>query len=112
MKKHIQLISIIIIVLSIVAGFTVSVYKDTKSYQQLAEKHLENTVSLADKDISNHIKNSMSMPVMVSKTMANDEFLKAWLVKEPESIRDVAYLQQLYGYLKAYQLKYDYTTVF
>jgi len=112
MKKHIQLISIIIIVLSIVVGFTVSVYKDTKSYQQLAEKHLENTVSLADIDISNHIKNSMSMPVMVSKTMANDEFLKAWFLKEPESVGDDAYLQQLYSYLKAYQLKYDYTTVF
>lgn len=112
MKKHMLLISNIIIILSIVAGFTVSVYVDTKSYQQLAEKHLENIVSLADIDISNHIANSMSKPVMVSKTMANDEFLKAWFLKESESAGDDAYLEQLYSYLKTYQVKYDYTTVF
>lgn len=112
MKKHMRLISTMIIILSIVLGFTLVVYKDTKAYQQLAEKHLENIVSLADIDISNHIENSMSKPVMVSKTMANDEFLKAWLSKEPESARDDAYLGQLYSYLKAYQVKYDYTTVF
>lgn len=112
MKKHMLLISNIIIILSIVAGFTAIVYKDTKSYQQLAEKHLENIVSLADVDISNHIENSMNKPVMVSKTMANDEFLKAWLLKETESVGEDAYLEQLYSYLKAYQEKYDYTTVF
>jgi diguanylate cyclase (GGDEF)-like protein len=112
MKKHMLLISNMIIILSIVAGFTVIVYKDTKSYQQLAEKHLENIINLADIDISNHIENSMNKPVMVSKTMANDEFLKSWLSKEPESALNDAYLEHLYSYLKAYQVKYDYTTVF
>jgi diguanylate cyclase (GGDEF) domain len=112
MKKHMLLISNMIIILSIVAGFTIIVYRDTKSYQQLAEKHLENIISLADTDISNHIENSMSKPVMVSKTMANDEFLKSWLLKEPERAGDDTYLEQLYSYLKAYQVKYDYTTVF
>lgn len=112
MKKHMLLISNMIIILAVVAGFTISVYKDTKSYQQLAEKHLENVVSLADTEISNHIDNYMSKPVMVSKTMANDEFLKTWLSKEPEGAGNDAYLRQLYNYLKAYQLKYGYTTVF
>jgi len=106
------LISNMIIILAVVAGFTISVYKDTKSYQQLAEKHLENIVSLADVDISNHIENFMNKPVMVSKTMANDEFLKTWLTKEPENAGNNAYMKQLYSYLKAYQLKYNYTTMF
>jgi diguanylate cyclase (GGDEF)-like protein len=112
MKKHMLLISNMIIILAIVAGFTAIVYRDTNSYQQLAEKHLENIISLADTDISNHIENSMSKPVMVSKTMANDEFLKTWLLGEPENTGDTAYIDQLYSYLKAYQVKYDYTTVF
>jgi diguanylate cyclase (GGDEF)-like protein len=112
MKRHILLISNLIIILAVVAGFTTSIYKDTKSYQQLAEKHLENIVSLADVDISNRIQNAMSKPVMVSKTMANDEFLKTWLAKEPQNVGNDAYMKQLYGYLKAYQLKYGYTTVF
>jgi diguanylate cyclase (GGDEF)-like protein len=112
MKNHILLISNIIIILSIVAGFTLIVYKDTKSYQQLAEKHLENIVNLADVNISNHIENSMNKPVIASKTMANDEFLKAWLLKEPENTKNDAYLGQLSSYLKAYQKKYSYTTVF
>lgn len=112
MKSHILLISNLIIIFAIVLGFTISTYKDTQTYQQLAEKHLENVVSLADTDISDRINNSMSKPVMVSKTMANDEFLKTWLSKEPQSIGNDSYLKELYSYLKAYQLKYDYTTVF
>jgi diguanylate cyclase (GGDEF)-like protein len=112
MKKHLLLISNLIIIFAIVAGFTGIVYRDTTAYQQLAEKHLENIVSLADTDISNHIENSMSKPVMVSKTMANDTFLKTWLTKETENSGNTAYLDQLYNYLKTYQLKYGYTTVF
>lgn len=112
MKKHMLFISNLIIIFFIVIGFVGVVYRDTKTYQDLAERHLENIVSLADVDISKHIENSMSKPVMVSKTMANDEFLKTWLLQESEHVRDDNFLDQLYGYLKAYQTKYDYTTVF
>ncbi len=112
MKKYMLLISNLIIIVFIVVGFIGMVYKDTSAYQNLAEKHMENILSLADIDISNHIENSMTKPVMVSKTMANDEFLKDWLVQEPESFGNDTYLEQLYSYLKAYQEKYDYTTVF
>ncbi|NCA67822.1 MAG: GGDEF domain-containing protein [Clostridia bacterium] len=112
MKKHILLLSNLIIILFIVIGYIVIVYKDARDYQILAEKHLESTLSLADIDISNHIESSMTKPIMVSKTMANDEFLKEWLSKEPESIEDDGYLGQLYNYLKTYCEKYGYTTVF
>lgn len=112
MKKYTLFISNLIIILFIILGFIGVVYRDTKTYQDLAEKHLENIVNLADVDISKHIENSMSKPVMVSKTMANDEFLKGWLLQESEHDKDDIYLNQLYGYLKAYQSKYDYTTVF
>jgi diguanylate cyclase (GGDEF)-like protein len=111
-KKHTLLFSNLIIILSIVAGFIAMVYKDTRAYQDLAETHLENVLKLADTDISKHIENSMTKPVMVSKTMANDEFLKSWLLQEPSYAGDDAYLKKLYGYLKTYQQKYDYTTVF
>lgn len=112
MKKNTLLISNIIIILSIIVGFTAIVFRDTKSYQNMAEKHLETTVSLADTDISGHIDNAMTKPVMVSKTMANDEFLKSWLLKEKSNSFSGAYLNQLYSYLKAYQEKYGYSTVF
>ncbi|BAK98970.1 hypothetical protein OBV_17720 [Oscillibacter valericigenes Sjm18-20] len=112
MKKHILLLSNLIIIFSIVIGFIGVVYKDTTAYQDLAEKHLENILSLADKDISSHIEESMTNPVMVSKTMANDEFLKRWLMQEPENDENGTYLKQLYSYLKTYQEKYSYTTVF
>lgn len=110
MKNHKLLISNLIIVLSIVAGFIGIVHRDTSSYQDLVEKHLENIVSLADINISKHIENSMTKPVMVSKTMANDEFLKGWILHEQD--KDNAYLDTLYSYLKAYQVKYNYDTVF
>ena len=112
MKKHILLMTNLIIAFFIMAGFTAVVYKNTLTYQDLAEKHLENIVSLADTDISKYIENAMDKPVMVSKTMANDAFLKTWLSQEPQNTQNEKYLDQLYGYLKAYQTKYDYTTVF
>lgn len=110
--RHLLLISNLIIISAILLGFVGMVYKDTKSYQDLAEKHLESTVKLADIDISKHIENSMSKPVMVSKTMANDEFLKSWLVNEPQVGAGDTERDQLYSYLRAYQQKYDYDTVF
>lgn len=112
MKKHTLLISNMIIILAIVAGFSAIVYKDTRTYQDLAENQLESIVNLADINISKQIDSSMSKPVMVSKTMANDEFLKAWFLEEPENSGNDAYLKELYNYLKAYQTKYGYTTVF
>jgi diguanylate cyclase (GGDEF)-like protein len=111
-KKHILLLSNLIIVISIVIGFFGIVYRDTTAYQDLAEKHLENILSLANKDISSHVEDSMSKPVMVSKTMANDEFLKKWLSQEPKNAGNDAYLKQLYNYLSTYRNKYGYTTVF
>lgn len=112
MKKHILLLSNLVIILSIVIGFAGTFYKDTTAYQDLAEKHMENVLSLADKNISSHIEDAMTKPVMVSKTMANDEFLKRWLMQEPENVKNDTYLTQLYSYLKTYQEKYNYTTVF
>lgn len=111
-KKHILLISNLIIILSIVVGFVAIVDRDARTYQDLAEQHLENIVSLADTDISKHIENSMTKPVMVSKTMANDEFLKEWLLQEKQNVGNSKYFEHLYGYLRAYQEEYNYTTVF
>ncbi|MGC6174042.1 sensor domain-containing diguanylate cyclase [Lacrimispora sp. 38-1] len=112
MKKHILLLSNLIIIISIVIGFIGIVYRDTTAYQDLAEKHLENILSLANKDISSHVEDSMSKPVMVSKTMANDEFLKKWLSQEPQNAGNDTYMKQLFNYLNAYRNKYGYTTVF
>lgn len=112
MKKHILLISNLIIIFAIIVGFVGIVDRDARTYQDLAEKHLENIVTLADADISKRIENSMTKPVMVSKTMANDEFLKGWLLQEKDNVGNSTYLEQLYEYLKAYQEEYHYTTVF
>lgn len=111
-KKHTLLLSNLVVILVIIAGFSAIVYKDATAYQALSEEHLENIVNLAEINIAKQIETSMSKPVTVSKTMANDEFLKAWLISEPENCSDDLYLEDLYGYLKAYQEKYGYTTVF
>ena len=93
MKKHMQVISSLIVIFSIVLGFTGVVYKDTRAYQDLAEQHFENILSLSNTDISNHIEDSITKPVMVSKTMANDVFLKNWLLEEPQNAADGEYLE-------------------
>jgi hypothetical protein len=105
MKKHILLTCNLLIVFSIVVSFVLMAYQDTRTYQQLAENHLENILSLAGTDVSRYIENSMTIPLTVSKTMANDEFLKGWLLEEPKNISNPSYLEELYTYLKAYQEK-------
>ncbi|MCK9171578.1 MAG: sensor domain-containing diguanylate cyclase [Treponema sp.] len=87
-------------------------YKDARTYQNLAETHLNNIVTLADVNINRFIENSMSSPVTVSKTMANDSFLKTWMQGEVKYRNDSGYLKKLYDYLSAYQAKYGYSTVF
>ncbi len=111
-KKHLLLISNLIIVLVIVAGFFGVVYRDSKNYQELGERYLENIVSLADINISKQIENSMIKPVTVAKTMANDEFLKGWISHESKNVGNEEYLNKLYDYLRTYQEKYNYATVF
>lgn len=111
-RKHILFVSNFLIILIIIVCFTAVVYRDTKAYQALAEKHTKNIVSLADLNISKYIENTMTKPVMVSKTMANDEFLKSWLTEETQNFDNDIYLTKLYTYLKTYQKKYDYSTVF
>lgn len=112
MKKHILLISNLIIIFSLIAGFIGVVYKQTKSYQNLAEEYLANILSIAEVDITKQIENAMTKPVMVSKTMANDEFLKKWFGNEKENQNRDGYMNELYSYLNAYKEKYGYTTVF
>jgi diguanylate cyclase (GGDEF)-like protein len=112
MKKHILLTCNLLIVFSIVVSFVLMAYQDTRTYQQLAENHLENILSLAGTDVSRYIENSMTIPLTVSKTMANDEFLKGWLLEEPKNISNPSYLEELYTYLKAYQEKFNYTIAF
>jgi hypothetical protein len=111
-KKHILLISNLIIIFSLIAGFIGVVYKQTKSYQNLAEEYLANILSIAEVDITKQIENAMTKPVMVSKTMANDEFLKKWFGNEKENQNRDGYMNELYSYLNAYKEKYGYTTVF
>ncbi len=112
LKKRTLLFSNLIVVLFIILGFMGVLYKDTRAYQELSERHLESIVKLAGSDIYKHIESSMSKPVMVSRTMANDSFLKEWLEQEPENTSDEAYMEKLYGYLGNYQKEYAYTTVF
>ncbi|MCI1208614.1 MAG: sensor domain-containing diguanylate cyclase [Treponema sp.] len=109
--KHIFLFSNLAVVLFIISGFVCVVYKDTRSYQDLAEQHLKNIVTLADLNIEKFIENTMSRPVTVSKTMANDSFLKSWMQQE-SGHTDKAYFEKLYNYLDAYREKYGYSTVF
>jgi diguanylate cyclase (GGDEF)-like protein len=111
-KKSTFFLSNAAILFFIISGFCIVVYRDTRSYQNLAETHLENIVSLADVNIEKFIETEMNKPVTVSKTMANDEFLKSWIRTEPAAEKPAGTAPALSAYLKAYQQKYGYTTVF
>jgi diguanylate cyclase (GGDEF)-like protein len=111
-RRHLFPFCNLVIVFFIVSGFTIVVYNDTRTYQDLTEQNIKCIVNLADLNIEKFIESTMSKPVTVSRTMANDSFLKTWISKETKYKDDNNYLKQLYNYLEAYRQKYGYSTVF
>ena len=112
MKRHKLLQCNLLIILIIILGYCGVMYMDTRAYQSLAEKHVAGIVSLAQLDISKDIESTINKPIVVAQTMAGDEFLKTWIAGEETHHEDGDYLDQLYGYLTAYQRENQYDAVF
>lgn len=109
-KNHV-LYSSLIIAVFITLGFGFVLYSDASYYMQLARKQTERTVALAASDVTKDIKNFASTQIVTAQTMANDAFLRQWLMNEPESLDGPGSLM-LREYLKAYKEKYGYDVVF
>lgn len=110
MKKYINLNVTLIISFIIIVGFISSTLITTKGYTKIIEDDIANISKLSSTNIYSEINNELTKPVFVSLTMANDSFLKNWLVEE--NVKDKVNTQKLQNYLNGIKTKYNYNSVF
>lgn len=88
--------------------FLFSYYSTNKTSKQ-AVIRLEELIS---EGVYQQINAIFTEPVSVSRTMANDLFLKEFMANETEHLEDEAYIEQLRQYLESYKTAYDFDSVF
>lgn len=111
MNKRKLLLVNLLISFFIILGYIGTIYMDTNSYQKLVTEHVESIIRLSSSNISSEIENTLTKPIFVAKTMANDTFLKDWLRYESKD-SEASYEQKLIDYLNAYYKKYQYDSIF
>ncbi len=86
-----------------------SVVINTLTYNGIIKEDIKNISKLSSTNIYSEINNELIKPIFVSLTMANDSFLKKWLVDEQEG---KASEEDLLTYLNGFYEKYGYNSVF
>ena len=105
-KKHRFIICgalIIIVVFAIFAGIQ---FNESTYFKKIAIEQATNDVNLTAMDLNSQITNMSTEQRVVSQMMANDIFLLRWCEEENEDTES-AHANELYEYLKTYQLKYN-----
>lgn len=96
----------------IIIGFTSIIFINYDNYSKIIKDDIKNISKLTSTNIYSDINNELTKPIFVSLTMANDAFLKDWLSEEPTLIDDEEHLHKLQNYLKGFEVKYGYNSVF
>lgn len=107
-KYNIHLLISIVLLL----GFGFVSILNYLTYSRIIKDDIENISKLSATNIYSEINNELTKPIFVSLTMANDSFLKEWLVNEENYLSDDEYLDDLKDYLVGIEVKYDYSSVF
>ncbi|MEG1476426.1 MAG: hypothetical protein RSC38_01705, partial [Oscillospiraceae bacterium] len=112
MQKRTLILTNIIICLVIIFGSLFIITLNQKNFETIVEDDIENISKLSASKIYSEIENSLTKPIYVGQTMANDLFLKNWLCEEklsPDSAEHGDLIQQ---FLNDYREKYFYDSVF
>ena len=106
-SRQVILICLVIVVAfaSSAIMFTVSGFKNTRSYVEQA------TDMTADSIIS-RIDENMMTSVYIAKVMAGNSFVIDWAQNEASHFGDAEYIEKLYNYLKTYQKENNYNFLF
>ncbi len=96
----------------IILGFTAIIFINYNNYSKIIKDDIKNISKLTSTNIYSDINNELTKPIFVSLTMANDSFLKDWLLEEETMVNDEAHLLKLQNYLKGFEIKYGYNSVF
>ncbi len=96
----------------IIFGFISIIFINYNNYSKIIKDDIKNISKLTSTNIYSDINNELTKPIFVSLTMANDSFLKDWLLEETTMINDEKHLVKLQNYLKGFEVKYGYNSVF
>ena len=102
MRKHIVLITNILIIVVVVAGFIAIEYGFISFYRQQTREQAQNAVVVTGVDVSSQISNVSTTQRVASQMIASDLFLKQWIRTETPNPDDNKDIQVLYDYLPNY----------
>lgn len=86
----------------IIFGFIAIIFINYNNYSKIIKDDIKNISKLTSTNIYSDINNELTKPIFVSLTMANDSFLKDWLLEETSMINDEKHLVKLQNYLKGF----------
>ena len=112
MRKHLVLITNIIIIIVVVAGFAAIEYGFVRFFNQNAKDQAQNDVVVTGVDVSSQISNVSTTQRVASQMIASDLFLKSWTDTETAIPQENESIDLLYDYLKEYKNVLEYDTVF
>jgi len=98
---------IIIISLIVFISFLTLGIIDFNNYSKIIAEDNLNIIRLTSTNINSEINIELLKPIFVSLTMANDQFLKDWVLKKKEQDPEI-----IKEYLSGIRDKYNYDSVF
>ncbi|MEG2120037.1 MAG: cache domain-containing protein, partial [Pseudoflavonifractor sp.] len=112
MKNRSPLILKCVIGLTILVGVCIILVTNERSFRGIVSDDIENISKLSSSIIYTEINNTLTGPIFVGQTMANDLFLENWLAEEPAADSGSEGLAVICRYLSEYGEKYGYESVF
>lgn len=112
MRRHIVLITNILIIIIVIAGFAAIEFGFVSFFNENAKNQAQNDVVVTGVDISSQISNVSTTQRVASQMISSDLFLKTWIDTETAIPEDNENIDLLYDYLKEYQKVLGYDTVF
>lgn len=102
----------IMISIILVIGFTLTAILSYKANYQASIDNIEQVSSLTAEGIYYQMTTIFTKPVNISLTMAHDSLLYEHLSNEAEHLDDKEYIETIKTYLKNYQSRYGFDSVF
>ena len=112
MKNRILLKTNLFVCIVVIVGFLLTAILSYRSNYSSSINSIEQVSALTSEGIYHKISSLFTKPVNISLTMANDSLLKDFLSKEGSHLNDQSYIRTLQEYLKSYQEKYHYDSIF
>ena len=110
--KHYRIQINLVISFIILLGFLTVGFSTYAIYSKLIKEDIVNISKLTASNIYGEIGNELTKPIFVSLTMANDSFVKKWILDEQANPNTKEHRLELQQYLLGIKSKYLYDSVF